>query len=81
LGGAGSLAQKLLRTTALKSKIFKFVDSNQNVIGGKISGIEVISPELLHNYKFPILVLSYRYKKEIIKFIKKEGYPNSIITI
>ncbi|MBI4225975.1 methyltransferase domain-containing protein [Candidatus Roizmanbacteria bacterium] len=78
--GAGALTKRLLYSTNLKKKIFKFVDKNANLAGTKIEGIEVLSPDQLVKYKNPILVSSFKFKKEIIDQIKEMGLKNSIIT-
>lgn len=78
--GAGALTKRLLYSTQLKNKIFKLVDRNTNLIGTKIEGIEVISPSRLPKYENPILVSSFKFKKEIVDQIKAMGLKNSIIT-
>ena len=79
--GAGAVSQKLLKKTKLKSKIIIFVDSNKHLIGTNLNGIEIISPERLINYSNPILIASFRYKKEIIEIIKKKKITNKIIIL
>lgn len=79
--GAGSLTQRLLQTTNLKHKAIKLVDINTNLVGKKLSGIEIISPNKLPNYYEPILVCSYRFKDEIVQEIKDRKLKNKIITL
>lgn len=78
--GAGALTQRLLKTTNIRNKIFKFVDSNKNLIGKQIEGIDIISPNELNKYNNPILISSFSFKDEIIKEIKKRKIKNQIIT-
>ncbi|MCL4338821.1 class I SAM-dependent methyltransferase [Patescibacteria group bacterium] len=78
--GAGSLTERLLSTTNLAQKTIKLADRNTNLQGKKLKGIDIIPPENLENYKEPILVSSFRFKKEILKDIKKLGLKNKIIT-
>lgn len=78
--GAGALTQRLLLTTNIKSKIYKFVDRNKNLIGKKLEGIEIISPETLHTYSNPVLISSFRFKDEIKQFMKEKKYKNRIFT-
>lgn len=78
--GAGALTKRLLYSTKLKKKVFKFVDRNANLIGTDIESIKVISPNELINYKNPILVSSFKFKREIVDKIKSMGLKNSVIT-
>ena len=78
--GGGALTQRLLETTSLKHKVFKFVDSNMNLIGKKIEGIDTISPNELIKYKNTVLISSFGFKDEIIREIKKRKLNNKIIT-
>lgn len=78
--GVGALTQRLLKRTNIKNKIFKFVDSNKNLIGKKIDGIDIISPNELIKYNNPILISSFSFKDEIIEEIKKRKINNQIIT-
>lgn len=78
--GAGSLTQRLLRTTDLSRKVFKFVDRNINLIGKKLDGIEIISPDELQSYDEPILVSTFRFKDEIIRYIKSKKLNNQIFS-
>jgi len=78
--GTGLLTQKLLKTTNLKMKIFKFIDSNKNLIGKKINGIEILSPNELIKYNNPILISSFGFRDEILGEINKRNIKNKIIT-
>ncbi len=78
--GVGALTQRLLKTTKIKKKIFKFVDSNKNLIGKEIEGINILSPDELIKYNNPVLISSFGFKDEIIKEIKKRKLKNKIIT-
>ncbi|MEK7495062.1 MAG: class I SAM-dependent methyltransferase [Patescibacteria group bacterium] len=77
--GVGALTQRLLKTTNIRNKIFKFIDSNKNLIGKKIEGIDILSPGELIKYDNPILVSSFGFKEEIIEEIKKRKLKNKII--
>lgn len=63
--GVGALTQRLLKTTNIKNKIFKFVDSNKNLIGKKIEGIDIMSPDVLIKYNNPILISSLVLKMKL----------------
>ncbi|MEK7633218.1 MAG: class I SAM-dependent methyltransferase [Patescibacteria group bacterium] len=78
--GVGALTQRLLKTTNIKNKVFKFVDSNINLIGKKIDSINIISPNELKYYNNPVLICSFRFKKEIIMYIRKNKIKNKILT-
>lgn len=78
--GAGSLSQRLLETTTLKNKAIKFVDMNKNLVGKKISDIDIISDKEVNKYSDPILISSFRFRSEIKKYIKSKKYRNKIIT-
>jgi len=79
--GVGALTQRLLETTDLKHKAFKFVDSNTNLVGKKIEGIDIVSPNELVKYKNTVLISSFGFKDEIIKEIEKRKLNNNIITL
>jgi len=78
--GVGALTQRLLKTTNIKNKIYKFVDGSKNLIGKKIKDIEVISPGNLKDFSEPILISSFRFKNEILKHIHINKIKNKIIT-
>lgn len=78
--GAGSLTQRLLETTNLGSKVVKFIDKSDKLIGSKIQGKEIIGPSEINNYNYPVLISSFRFKEEIIKQIVILKYKNKIIT-
>lgn len=79
--GAGSLTQRLLKTSNLRSKVFKFIDSNRNLEGKKLAGVEIISPEKLNKYKQAIFISTFRFKDEIVDYIKKNNLTNKIFSI
>lgn len=78
--GVGALTQRLLKTTKIKNKIFKFVDSNKNLIGKQIDGIKILAPNELVKFDNPVLVSSFGFKDEIIEEIKKRKLKNQILT-
>ncbi len=78
--GVGALTQRLFKTTKIKNKIFKFVDSNKNLIGKNFQDVEILSPDKLIDYNNPILISSYGFRDEIIESIKKRKIKNKIIT-
>ncbi len=78
--GAGSLTQRLLATTSLKSKVIKLVDRDKNLIGKTLNGIPIISPHEVKQFKDSILISSFRFKEDIKKDISKMGLENKIIT-
>ena len=79
--GAGGLSQRLLRTTKIRQKIIRFVDRNNALVGTSLGGIKIISPEELSRYDNPILISSFRFRQEIISFIKVKKYSNKVITL
>ncbi|NDK10361.1 class I SAM-dependent methyltransferase [Candidatus Gracilibacteria bacterium] len=78
--GVGALTQRLLMTTKIRNKIFKFVDSNKNLIGKKLDGIDILSPDKLVEYNNPILISSFAFKDEIAKETRKRELKNKIVT-
>ena len=78
--GAGSLTQRLLKTTNIKSKTVRFIDRDKNLVGKKLEGIPIISPQQVKNFKEPILISSYRFKDDIVANIKSMKLKNKIIT-
>ncbi len=78
--GVGALTQRLLKSTKIKNKIFKFIDSNKNLIGKKIDGIDILSPDELIKYNNPVLISSFGFKDEISKEIKKRKLKNKVLT-
>ena len=78
--GAGALTQRLLKTTSIKSKIYTFIDSNKNLSGKQLEGIDILSPDKLKEFSNPILISSYGFKDEIMKQIIKMKIKNKIIT-
>ena len=77
--GVGALTQRLLKTTNLKKKVFKFIDGNTNLIGKKIEVIDIIAPDDLVCFDNPILISSYRFQKEIMAEIKLRKLKNRIM--
>lgn len=78
--GAGSLTQRLLVTTSLKTKVIKLVDRDENLIGKTLNGVPIISPQEVKQFKNPILISSFRFKEDIKKDMEKMGFKNKIIT-
>jgi 2-polyprenyl-3-methyl-5-hydroxy-6-metoxy-1,4-benzoquinol methylase len=78
--GAGSLTQRLLNSTNLQDKTIKIIDSDSKLWGKSLGGIEIISPKAIKNYKFPILISSYKFREEILENIKSQKFINKIIT-
>lgn len=76
--GAGALSQRLLSTTNIKNKILFFVDSNPNLQGAKLDNISIYSPNVIKNYKQPILISSYNFSGEILNSIKNKNYTNKV---
>lgn len=79
--GAGALSQRLLSTTNIKNKILFFVDSNSNLQGAKLDGIPIYSPDVIKNYKYPILISSYSFSEEILKIIKNKKLSNKVLRL
>lgn len=61
--GAGSLARRLMVTTPLRPKYF--VDRNFQLYSRRINSIPIISPTEARKKNYPVLIMSYRFKKEI----------------
>ncbi len=79
--GAGALTRKLLLTTHLRDKVLFFVDSNQNLIGKSIDHIKIYSPDILEKNHEPVLISSFRFRDEIMKYMKQKKYLNKIYNI
>ncbi len=79
--GVGALTRRLLLTTNLKSKTLFFIDSNPNLIGKSIDGIQIHSPNVLEKYHQPVFIASFRFRDEVIKYMKSKQYGNPILTI
>lgn len=77
--GAGSLTQRLLSQREITSKVQRFIDRDNNLIGKKLNGIPIISPDNVKSFQEPILVSSFRFKEEIKKDIKKMKLRNKVI--
>lgn len=75
--GVGSLTSRLLATTSLaKIPIVYFVDSNSSLQGKKLMGREIVSPDMLHRDKHPVLITSYIYQKIIADLLQNQyGFP------
>ena len=78
--GAGSLTQRLLNSTNLQNKTIKIIDSDSKLWGKSLGGIEIISPDQIKNYKYPILISSYKFRDEISEYIKSKKLSNRVIT-
>lgn len=78
--GAGALTQRLLETTNLQKKVLRFVDSDRKLQGRKLSGIKIISPTELYRFSNPILISSFRFRNEIVSYIKAKKYKNEVIS-
>lgn len=79
--GVGALTRRLLSTTHLRDKVLFFVDSNPNLIGKSIDRVKIYSPEVLKKHREPVLISSFRFRDEIVKYIKKKKYHNKIYCI
>lgn len=75
--GAGALAQRLMISTGLSNKVIAFIDID---IRKKVyfPKYKVITPSEISFYKEPICICSYRFKDEIIEYIKDKKLPNKI---
>lgn len=78
--GSGALTQKLLNSTNLEKKIFKFIDRNKHLIGTKLNNVDIIAPSDIKKYDYPILISSFRFRDEIKKEIKNLKLKNKVIT-
>lgn len=78
--GVGALTRRLLSTTNLRDKTLLFIDSNPNLIGKSIDGIMIYSPEILREYNRPILISSFKFRHEIVSYIKAHKYKNSVLS-
>jgi len=77
--GAGSLTQRLLSQREIISKVQRFIDRDDNLIGKKLNGIPIISPSSVKSFQEPILVSSFRFKEEIKNDIRKMRLRNKVI--
>lgn len=78
--GVGALTQRLLKSTNLKKRTFKFVDTNPNLINKTIDGVKIIAPSELKSYNNPIFVSSFRFRDEIKKEITARHLKNKVIS-
>ncbi|QQS43470.1 class I SAM-dependent methyltransferase [Candidatus Roizmanbacteria bacterium] len=78
--GSGALTQKLLNSTNLGKKVYKFIDRNKHLIGSKLNNVDIIAPSDIHKYDYPILISSFRFRDEIQKEIKDLKLKNKVIT-
>lgn len=76
--GAGSLARRLTATTDLRPALF--IDRNPALVGKKVLHIPIIPPEHIPDPQTPILIVSYRYRDEIYREIKR-GCKNPILLL
>ena len=79
--GVGALTRRLLSTTRLRDKILFFVDSNQNLIGKSVGRIKIYSPDILKKHHEPVLISSFKFRDEIVKYMKKKKYHNEVHSI
>lgn len=79
--GAGSLTRRLLEATDLGTRVVKFVENNTRLVGKRLGGIEIISPDRLSVHGEPIVICSFRFRDEIMKEIKSRGLRNRTITL
>lgn len=77
--GAGSLTQRLLNSTNLSNKVVKFIDSDKKLWEKNLNRIKIISPKEIKSYKQPILISSYRFKDEILNYIKLNKIKNKVL--
>lgn len=82
-GNVGKHSLHILRNSQFKDRVEAFVDSNPNIIGSKVEGLSVISPnELLANHKDDIVIITSEiYLKEIYLALAKRGFPQSNIFV
>jgi len=82
--GIGSLTSRLLANTSLgRDPIVAFVDSNKSLLGKKLFGVPIESPEYFsHNIIQTVFIGSFIYKDEIRKRLReKYNFDGTIITI
>lgn len=78
--GAGALTRRLLATTDLRGKVVRLVDKSTNLVGTKLDGLEIISPEDLVHHRHPVLVSTFMFRDEICSYIKEKKLPNKVYT-
>lgn len=78
--GAGSLTQRLFISTNLLTKAVAIIDSDSKLWGKTIKGIKIISPNQIRQFKHPILISSYLFREEILKYIKSKKLINKVVT-
>ncbi len=81
--GTGTHTLHLLKTTRLSEvQISAFVDVNANYHGKELIGRPIIAPEAMRSRSEPILVSSYAFQEEIIRFIRSElAIKNQVIQL
>jgi len=80
--GAGSYTTRLLKNTLLgKCNIISFIDNDHKKQGGKIQGVEILSPKILKKFKGLIVISSALFSHEILNEIKTMGLKNKTIIL
>ncbi|MFH0749527.1 MAG: class I SAM-dependent methyltransferase [Candidatus Gottesmanbacteria bacterium] len=79
--GVGALTRRLLATTTLYNKVLFFVDSNQNLVGKSIDHIKIHAPDVLEKHHEPVLISSFTFRDEIVKYMKIKEYHNKILDL
>lgn len=77
--GAGMYTLRLLEDSPLtKSRIRYFIDKDSKKQGNRINGIEILSPDILNQYReTPVIIASAIYGQAIREeIIKIDGHPN-----
>jgi len=81
--GAGSLARRLLATTALaEANIVAFVDTNPHLRAGTLAGRPILGPEQIAGMTLGIFICSAAFHDEILEYIRgRMGLKNPVISL
>jgi len=78
--GVGALTQRLMTSTNLSKKAVAFIDVDIKK-NKTLPGYQVITPNEISLYKEPICICSYRFRDEILTYIKEHKIPNKIFVL
>jgi len=83
LWGVGLHTRRLLSLSDFQfDQIYAFIDSDPKYTNQSLLNIPIYSPDRIPFLpKFPILISTKKYQKEIVKQIKDLGYKNEIILL
>ena len=81
--GAGTLARRLLATTALgEANIVAFIDANPHLRGGRLANRPILAPDQVAGMGERIFICSAAFHDEILEIIRgKMGLKNAVVSL